>query len=121
MFFGAGVKSHYCERIASLGCLQKTGLVCEQAKAQVLAEEERALAELRSQLTERERKWHETAAEHASTVATAQVSFITSSLLGLSICTCMQTHSQDGKPFSCKSVQMRWRAGSLLGVPTLVK
>ena len=39
----------------------------------MLAEEERALADLRTQLTERERKWHETAAEHASTVATAQV------------------------------------------------
>jgi hypothetical protein len=39
----------------------------------VVAEEEKALADLRTQLTERERKWHETAAEHASTVATAQV------------------------------------------------
>jgi hypothetical protein len=44
-----------------------------QAKAKVLAEEERALSELRSQLTARERQWHETAAEHASTAATAQV------------------------------------------------
>ncbi len=48
-----------------------------QAKARALAEEEKVLADLRSQLTERERKWHETAAEHASTVATAQVTVIT--------------------------------------------
>ena len=76
-------------------CVRETGLVCEQAKTQVLAEEERALAELRSQLTERERKWHETAAEHASTVATAQVTLITFSSRDTSaVLACRHTHDR---------------------------
>lgn len=58
------------------GCLRwrlPEHVAVQQAKAKVLAEEEKTLAELRTELTERERRWHETAAEHASTVATAQV------------------------------------------------
>ena len=44
-----------------------------QAKAKALAEEERELSQLRTRLAAKERTWHESAAEHASTAATAQV------------------------------------------------
>lgn len=44
-----------------------------QAKAKALAEEERELSQLRTRLAAKERQWHESAAEHASTAATAQV------------------------------------------------
>ena len=44
-----------------------------QAKARALAEEERELSQLRTRLAAKERQWHESAVEHASTAATAQV------------------------------------------------
>ena len=48
-----------------------TGLL--QAKSKALAEEERELSQLRTRLATKERQWHESAADHASTAATAQV------------------------------------------------
>ena len=49
------------------------GICALQAKAKALAEDERELSQLRTRLAARERQWHESAAQHASTAATAQV------------------------------------------------
>ena len=48
-------------------------MAVRQAKARALAEEERELSQLRTRLAAKERQWHESAAEHATTAATAQV------------------------------------------------
>ncbi len=59
------------DAVKASGILTRTGLV--QAKSKALAEEERELSQLRTRLAAKERQWHESAADHASTAATAQV------------------------------------------------